>query len=156
MPSLTVTELTPEHFTPYGEVFKPGEVTARIDHVARIENRRPGARPNQFLARSGVVALPHRFTRMEQHPHSNQSFVPMAKRPVLIAVALPGPDGLPDLSTLRGFLGRGQGFNYRAGIWHIGVASLGEAVPVVGFMFEDGTPEDCVFAEVPACELRAG
>lgn len=156
MSRLTVTELTPEHFTPYGEVFKPAAVTARIDHVARIENRRVNARPNQFLARSGIVSLPHRFSRMEQHPHSNQSFVPVGEHPILIAVALPGSDGQPDLSTLRGFFGRGQGFNYHAGIWHIGVASLGEAVPVVGFMFEDGTPEDCVFADIPACELQAG
>ncbi len=156
MPSFTVADLTPERFAPYGEVFTPAAVTARVDHVARLENRRAGARPNQFLARSSVVALPHRFTRMEQHPQSNQSFLPFGDTPMLIAVALPGGVGGPDLSTLLAFLGRGQGFNYRAGIWHIGVASLGETVPVAGFMYEDGSPEDCVFADVPACVLQAG
>ena len=148
MLSVTVTDLTPEAFASYGEVFATRGITTRLDHVARIENGRPAARPNLFLARSGIVALPHEFTRMESHPQSSQSFAPLGDAPILVGVALRDAHGQPDLSTLRAFLARAQGFSYRAGVWHLPVASLGTPVPVLGFMFEDGTPEDCVWAEV--------
>jgi ureidoglycolate lyase len=148
MPALQTQDLTAEAFAPYGEVFAPAAVSERADHVATLQNGRDWAKPNLFMARSTAVALPFDFDRMERHPHSSQSFVPMGDRPMLVAAALPGADGRPDPATLKAFLGRNLGFSYRAGIWHLPVASLGEGVPFVAFMYEDGTPEDCVWAEV--------
>ena len=145
---VAVSELTAEAFASYGEVFSPADAKSRIDHVACLSNGRPQARPNLFLARTTLVSLPYRICRMEQHPHSSQSFLPFGPAPMLVAAALPGAGGLPDLTTLRAFLGRGAGFSYRAGVWHVGIASLDETVPVAGFMYEDGGPEDCVFADV--------
>ncbi len=156
MPALIVTDLTAEAFAPYGEICDPGSVAGRIDHVARLDNRRAAARPNLFLARSGTVALPLQVTRMENHPLSSQSFLPFDEVPILLVVALPGADGQPDLATARAFLARGQGFSYGAGVWHIGVAGIGAAVAVAGFMYEDGTAQDCVFTDVPAFTVAAG
>lgn len=149
MRTLALAPLTLAAFAPFGEVFAaPAAVRARIDGIARLENGRPAARPNLFLARSGLVELPHDFDRMEHHPFSSQSFVPLEPARIVVAVALPGPDGQPDLATLQAFLARSVGFNYRAGVWHLPVASLGATAPVLGFMYEDGSPQDCVLADV--------
>ena len=149
MPTLTLAPLTSAAFAPFGEVFPaPTSVGARIDGIATLENGRAAARPNLFLARSGLVELPRLFDRMEHHPFSSQSFVPLEPASIVLAVAMPGPDGQPDLATLRAFLARSVGFSYRAGVWHLPVASLGATAPVLGFMYEDGSAEDCVFADV--------
>ena len=157
MPTITALPLTPEAFAPYGEVCAPDAVEGRIDHVARLGNLRPdAARPNLFLARSGVVTLPLAIARLEHHPKSSQSFLPFAATPIVLVVALPGADGQPDLASARAFIGHGQGFSYHPGVWHLGVAGVGASVPVVGFMYEDGTPQDCVFTDVPPFTVVEG
>ena len=128
----------------------------RVDRVANLANGRPDARPNLFTAHTGVTALPHVFTAMESHPWSSQSFMPMGAETIVIGVALPGRDGQPDLATLRAFAATAQGFSYRAGVWHLPVASLSRSIPIIGFMYEDGTPQDCVWAEVTSTTLTAG
>lgn len=157
MPTHTLAALTPAAFKPFGEVFAaPASVSARLDGIAALENRRPQAQPNLFLARSGLARLPQTFERMEHHPFSSQSFVPLEPADIVVAVALPGPDGTPDLASLQAFLARSVGFSYRAGVWHLPVASLGTTAPVLGFMYEDGSPDDCVFAAVEPFTLREG
>ena len=56
----------------------------------------------------------------------------------------------------RAFAATAQGFSYRAGVWHLPIASLLRSVPVLGFMYEDGTPKDCVWATVAPTTLVAG
>ena len=155
MTTTRITDLSPEAFAPYGEVFAPAAVTSRLDHVAALQNGRAHAKPNLFLARSSLAVLPHRFDKMESHPASSQSFLLLGDAPVLVAAALPGPDGTPDLSTLRAFTGRNLGFSYRAGVWHIPVATLDDTLPIAGFMYEDGTPQDCVWADVAPVTLTS-
>jgi ureidoglycolate lyase len=156
MRTVPVLDLTGEAFTPYGEVFAPAGVTQRVDQIAVLQNRRPLAKPNLFMARTNLAALPHPFDKMESHPHSSQSFLPFGAAPMLLAVALPGPDGQPDPSTLKAFLGPGIGFSYQAGIWHLPIASLGDTLPVAGFMYEDGSAEDCIWAAIEPISLVRG
>ena len=149
MRKLSLAPLTPIGFAPFGQVFPaPAAIRGRIDHVAELDTGRPQARPNLFLARSGQIELPHDFARMESHPFSSQSFVPLEPATIVVAVASRGSDGLPDLATLQAFVAYSVGFSYRPGVWHLPVASLAKAVPVLGFMYEDGSPQDCVWAEV--------
>ena len=112
MPTLIVADLTADAFAPYGEVCTPASIQGRRDHVATLDNQRPDAKANLFLARSGVVALPLSVTRMENHPRSSQSFLPFTDTPIVLVVARPGADGQPDLATAKAFLARGQGFSY--------------------------------------------
>lgn len=154
MPTHALAPLTPAAFAPFGEVFAaPASVVTRMDHVAGLQNGRREAVPNLFLARSGLVQLPRAFDTMERHPFSSQSFVPLEPARIVVAVALPGPDGTPDFATLQAFLAGSVGFSYRAGVWHLPVASLEVTVPVLGFMYEDGSAQDCVFANVEAFTL---
>lgn len=154
MPTLFLAPLTPARFAPFGEVFaSPDAIGGRLDHVAQLDNSRADARPNLFLVRSGILDLPHGFDRMESHPFSSQSFMPLEPAAIVVVVARPGPDGKPDLATLQGFLARSVGFSYRAGLWHRPLASLGTSVAVLGFMYEDGSPQDCIWAEVEPCTL---
>ncbi|UDL93957.1 ureidoglycolate lyase [Lichenihabitans sp. PAMC28606] len=150
---INVTDLTGEAFEAYGEVVVPARITTRVDRVARLENKRDHAEPNLFMVTTTTTSVPHRFDKMESHPDSSQTFLPFAATPILIAVALPGPDGQPNLSTLKGFLASGAGFSYRAGVWHLPLASLGEPVAAAGFMYEDGTSRDCVWADVEPVTL---
>ena len=152
MTRVPVLPLTAEAFAPYGEVLAPPD-NGRLDHVATLGNGRADAKPNLFLARSGLLALPHAFSRLECHPHSSQSFAPWGPARIVLAVALRGGDGRPDPATLRGFLADNQGFSYRAGVWHLSVAALGQPAAVLGFMYEDGGPEDCVFADIEPSTL---
>ncbi len=56
--------------------------------------------------------------RFEQHPLTQQAVVPLTGDIVQV-VALSGPDGAPDLETLRAFrLGPGVGLCMRPGVWH--------------------------------------
>ncbi len=107
MRTLTVSDLTSEVFAPYGEMFAPAGITARVDQIAALQNQRAWAKPNLFMARTNRVALPHVFDRMESHPYSSQSFLPFGMAPMLVAVALPGPDGQPDPS-IQCVRGRGE------------------------------------------------
>lgn len=69
---------------------------------------------------------------LERHPFSTQTFIPMGKessQAYLVIVALPKQDGqkLPDLSTLKAFVCRGnQAVTYGIGIWHAPMIALGE------------------------------
>lgn len=146
-------DLDREAFSPYGEVFVPAATSGRLDHVATLDNRREAARPNLFMARTSLVSLPHRCDRMERHPWSSQSFAPFGEAPILIGVALPDAAGAPDLRSFKAFLARSQGFSYRAGVWHLPIGTLGETMPILGFMYEDGSPEDCVWADIAPLEL---
>lgn len=154
MPTFALHPLTAAAFAPFGDVFDPLAVTTRLDHVAALQNGRADARPNLFLARTTLATLPLAFERMECHPESSQTFVPYGAAQMPIGVALPDETGQPDLSTFRAFIAVAQGFSYRAGVWHLPVASLGAQHGVLGFMYEDGSPQDCVWADVEPSVLE--
>jgi ureidoglycolate lyase len=79
---------------------------------------------------------------MESHPYSAQTFVPMQPGRCLVAVAFSGPDGKPDLSTLRAFVTEGgQGVSYRPNVWHYAFTSLdgpNEVVVIMGYSDRGG------------------
>jgi len=69
---------------------------------------------------------------LERHEFSSQAFIPMCgttgPRQYLVLVALPGPTGAPDISTLRAFIAApSQGVSYHPNIWHHPLIALGES-----------------------------
>ncbi|GAA5992512.1 hypothetical protein JCM5350_003502 [Sporobolomyces pararoseus] len=85
---------------------------------------------------------------LERHEFSSQSFMPMGTEngSYLVLVALPGSDGLPDLSTLRAFLATSsQGITYHHNIWHHPLIALGsKAMEFSCVVWETGVGEiDC-------------
>ena len=65
---------------------------------------------------------------LERHPLSSQSWIPRNQVPFVIVVAPNGADGLPDETRLRAFFAEGnQGINYRTGVWHHPLLTVGNA-----------------------------
>jgi ureidoglycolate lyase len=119
------------------------ETARRFDHAARLENVRTAARPNLAFFHCSPVTLPFRITMLERHPHSTQAFLPLAVARWLVCVALDGPDGRPELGSLRAFIAApGMGVNFRRGLWHHPMLVLDQPARFAMLAWEDGGPED--------------
>lgn len=126
--------LTPEAFSPFGEVIAPeaareverineGHSLRRFD-LARIDCNREGGRPAVSLMRTTPKPYPLTLTIMERHPLGSQAFIPLSRQPFLVVVAPAGPF---DPERLEAFLAReGAGVNYTAGVWHHYSLALGK------------------------------
>lgn len=127
MLTLTARPLTPEAFSPFGDVIDRrscsnsflinGGRTRRHHDLANIEVLGEGGRPMISIFVSQPVQLPLEVDCLERHPLGSQAFIPMHGERFLIVVAPPG-DGI-DPESIRAFVTDGhQGINYRAGTWH--------------------------------------
>jgi len=125
--------LTPEEFSPYGDVIAfpsmragavaNGGTALRFDGIAKIELMAQGGRPELSYFRVEPISLPHKCYEMERHPISSQMFIPIGNQRFLIVVAL-GEDE-PDMSTLRIFMSEpNAGVNYFPGTWHHAVIAV--------------------------------
>jgi ureidoglycolate lyase len=164
MPAAPTTQieaplLTREAFQPFGDVViaERADITpvmvnfgtaARRNHAGSLVNRRPQSRPNLATFRCAPWSrFPVIAESMEKHPHSSQLFVPMKVERYLVVVA-PG-DEAPELSGLRAFVAMpNQGVIYGPGVWHMPLIVFGTPAEFVMFVWEDGTPEDCVVAKL--------
>ncbi|MBX3188894.1 MAG: ureidoglycolate lyase [Labilithrix sp.] len=151
--------LTREAFQGFGDVViaERADITptmvnfgtaARRDHAAALENERAHAKPNLATFRCTPWSrFPVIAESMEKHPGSSQLFVPMKVDRYLVVVA-PGDDA-PDVLGLQAFLAEpGQGVVYGPGVWHMPLIVFGSPAEFVMFVWEDGTPLDCVVAKL--------
>ena len=73
----------------------------------------------------GPRRLPLRIERLERHPYSAQTFIPLAVSRYLIVVAPQAEGGQPDTAGLQAFIAAGsKGVCYRRGVWHHGLTAL--------------------------------
>ncbi len=147
--------LTSEAFAPFGHVLEItpalGEgksvnmgTARRHNAVLDVENLRSSARLNVAAFRC-QPSKPGRFPviEVEKHPHSGQLFVPLNATRYMVAVAH-GKEA-PDLGTLEVFLANGrQGVCYGPGIWHQPMIVFDVETDFSCFVWEDGSPEDCI------------
>lgn len=159
-PSITARPLTREAFAPFGDVVSTDrpDLAARMvnfgtaerkDEAGELATSRPDARPNLATFRCHPwTRFPVRIEALEKHPCSSQLFVPMKVERFLVIVA-PGGDA-PDLANVVAFSGGpGQAIVYRPGTWHMPLITLGdEPADFVMLVWEDGTREDCIVANV--------
>ena len=152
--SMKLRPLSAAAFQPFGDVLDPAFEGPRVDHAARLQNSRADASHNLMLVRSAATGRPHMVARMERHPFSSQTFIPLQGARAVLAVALDNGSGAPDLATVAAYVSEGQGFSYHAGVWHIPLATLDEARAFAVFMYTEGTPDDTHWADVTAFDLR--
>ncbi|WP_347262563.1 ureidoglycolate lyase [Rudaea sp.] len=130
-----IEPLTREAFAPFGDVIEAsdaarhfpinGGTTERYHDLANIEVDAAG-RAIVSIFRAQPRALPFAIAMLERHPLGSQAFMPLNRRPYLVAVAARG-ETFAD-ADVRVFLARGdQGVNYAAGVWHHPLLALGEA-----------------------------
>jgi len=144
--------LTAAAFAPFGQVHTfhaaPGQ-----NVIERAFDRTPDAgRPVIALVNLETAAtLPLELHRLERHPHSAQTFVPLTGARCLIAVCGNAPDGSPDLATLRLFVaGPDQAVTYDRAVWHHGITVLQAPSAFVMAMAQTGRNDDTEFHELPA------
>lgn len=97
----------------------PSQVPGRhVLHVERVDSKIPEGKPRSLV-----------LERMERHPFTSQTFVPMGGAEVgYLAIVADGnaANDAPDLATLKVFsVGEGQGVCYEAGVWHASMHVVG-------------------------------
>jgi len=142
--NISAIPLTPELFSPYGQVIMGnGKTPERIAFAAKIDNRRPKARLNVTYLRIHPVQGAVTVEAMERHPYSNQIFVPLNGTRHLVVVCHSTKDGEPNLSELKAFTAGGsQTVNYHAGVWHAPRTATGGAGEFIMLRWDDGSEGD--------------
>ena len=148
---LTLEPLTAQAFAPFGRTIAP---PAPGDDAVLHDLIGPGLETAGFCAKLDTHApktLPFTAPAMERHEHSEQLFVPLGPARFVIAAALPGPDGSPDVATLRGFIAEGQtGICYGRGVWHLPITILERPTTFLMLMMAVGDPAiDTSWATLP-------
>ena len=91
---LTARPLTAGAFAHFGEVLEAPDAPGRTYFDRALANRRPAASPSlSIVVKEPLAALPLRSTRMERHPYSSQSFLPLDAGRWLVVAAPRGADG---------------------------------------------------------------
>ena len=157
MLTVVLEPLTAAAFAPYGDVLTappvPGERAFYADGLTPDRaNTRVSLHVNHVLP----CELPFVATRMEHHPATSQTFLPLDASRFLVVVAGRAPDGGPDLEKLKAFWSPGtQGITYHVGVWHHGMVVLDRPAHFAVLMWRLGEGSDDVFTELPApVELR--
>jgi ureidoglycolate lyase len=124
----------------------------RFDLPVGLDHDTGASSPSTAMYRLTASTFPFAIRQFERHPQSDQLFIPLAASACLVAVAPTGPDGRPDLTGIRAFIGRsGQAIVYRAGVWHLPLVSLGGEGTFLMQMWETGDAgRDCEVHDLPA------
>jgi ureidoglycolate lyase len=154
---VSLEELTPETFAPFGQVLLGPQNNTREDFAAKVENDRPAtARANLALIAASPARFPLEIKCLERHAHSNQAFLPLSVPEYLVVVCNDTGTGRPNLETLRAFRVSGRtGVNYNRGTWHHGMTTIGESGTFAMLVHEDGTAGDCEFVDVEPIVVEA-
>jgi ureidoglycolate lyase len=142
-------------FQPFGTLLDASLADPRLNFTVDLKNPRPQARANLALIRPPVASSPFPVTVMEHHPFSEQIFIPLAQTSFLVIVAHDDGHGRPDPASLKAFSVSGDlAISYHPETWHTGMASLHQQGQFAMFIYEDGTPDDCIFCDVDPFQVR--
>jgi len=119
-------QLTAENFAVFGDVIEAKDCseyfeindghTQRFNDLANIDLAANNGKTLVNIFRSTPLLMPIKIRKMERHPLSSQSFIPMGEEPYLVIVA---PAGDFEESAIQVFIASSkQGVNYSAGTWH--------------------------------------
>lgn len=148
---LTLEPLVARAFAPFGRLVDP---PAPGGEAILHDCLGPSLAAARFCAKLDTHApktLPFEAPAMERHTHSEQLFVPLGSASFAIAACLPDSAGDPDLSTLQGFVARGQtGICYSRGVWHLPITILERPATFLMMMMAVGDPAiDTAWATLP-------
>ena len=94
--------------------------------------------------------LPFVATRMERHPATSQTFLPLDASRYLVVVAGRAPGGGPDPASIKAFWSSGsRGVTYRRDVWHHGMVVLDRPARFAVLMWRRSDGPDDVFADLP-------
>ena len=154
---ITVTPLEAAAFAPFGQVLEHDSCQRQQDFPSAFET--DGRAPNASLSLIRVTEaarFPVALERLERHPHSAQTFIPLEGARFLVVVCGSDLAGAPDLSTLRAFETRsGQIVTFGRSVWHKGITALTPDAVFAMTMLKTQNGVDTEFASVePALTVR--
>ena len=123
---IITTALSQDNFSQYGDVIEVNDqtehfsindgCTERDNDLAHIDTLSNDGKTLVSIFRSTPMQQPISIKKIERHPLSSQSFMPLGNEPSLVVVA---PKGSFDEDAIEVFLASSdQGVNYHAGTWH--------------------------------------
>lgn len=135
--------LTHEAFAPFGEVIAHRGDAARRYLDDAHEHDAAADRLRFWAGRyAPATARPIVYPRLERHPHSAQSFIPLRVTRFVVVVAPDRADGTPDAAACRAFVvGPGMGVCYRRGTWHGPMTVLDAPAEFAAAMWSAGGPD---------------
>jgi ureidoglycolate lyase len=142
--------LTQAGFAPFGEVIVHDKAE-RQQMVPGVFDAEGGATTPALTLMwlDQAQAFPITVSKLERHPHSAQSFLPLVNADCLLVACHASRDGSPDLETLKAFLATGQqGVLYRRNVWHKGVTPLADGAQLAMLMMKAQDAPDTLFAEL--------
>ena len=150
MTSIIAETLTLESFAPFGQVLEQPVDGARTHYNKLLENARSNANVDLSIARiPPTEASPITLRKMERHPWSSQTFIPMQAGRFLIIVAPDDQLGGPDMEAARAFIASGnQAITYRLAVWHHGMTVLDETATMAVLMWCNGGNGDEEFVDI--------
>jgi len=157
MVNLAARPLSAAAFAPFGDVLAFDPAQARpVNSGNALRADLPACfaftagQPKLALFRVQAQRLPIAVTVLEQHPNSSQMFFSVSSDRFLVIVAPTAPDGGPEIGKAEAFVGRrGQGINYRAGLWHAPMIALDTDGEFLMLIWEQDMPEDCRIEILP-------
>ena len=156
MRSLKLEPLSEKSFAPFGDVIaapeRPGD---RAFYEETLGSSRAEARLGFHANHVPPSSLPYVVDRLERHPYSSQTFIPLDVSRFVVVVAPDGDNG-PDDSQVSAFLAPGTvGVTYRPGVWHHGIVGLDRPASFTVLMWRIAPGADDEFVELEeAIELR--
>ena len=149
MPIVAVP-LTAEAFAPYGTVIAHDGDLPLMPYSGAFEHAAEATQLTMSVLRvttafAGVIEI----QRLERHPYSAQSFIPLKGGKSLLVVCGTAPDGNPRLSEVQAFIAvADQGVTYRRNVWHRSVTALEAPSEFVVLMTQTGHGNDNVFFDL--------
>ncbi len=142
--TIAAAPLTPEAFAPFGDVVSHRGASQRRYLERPFERSAEAERVMLWVSRVDTPkALPLRIERLERHPYSAQTFMPLAVSRYLVVVAPDAKDGRPDAARAKAFMAeRGQGVCYGRGVWHHGLTVLDAPAEFAVLMSVRGEGDD--------------
>jgi ureidoglycolate lyase len=137
-------------FDSFGTVIEHRSEGRRHYVPEAFERSTEDAKPLLWISRpANVSTFPVLVDKLERHPHSAQTFIPLSPLRFLVVVCHSKADGSPDLDTLKAFVASGgQGVSYARNVWHhcLTVFDPGAKFAVIMNMANQG--DDDVFLDV--------
>ena len=121
----------------YPVVTEPGDSRGRP--VFSVAEALPSAGPTVIL------------TKLERHPHTSQTFVPLTVSRWLVVVAPKLADGNPDIGQLRAFIaGPGDAVCFHRDVWHAPLVVLDQPAEMAMLMWRADAGDDVVMFDLAA------
>jgi ureidoglycolate lyase len=147
---ITSVPLTAEAFAPFGTVVAHRGESPLMPYAGAFDHTDEATLTTVSVLRvTTAFHGPISITRLERHPYSAQSFIPLKGGRSLLVVCGADAEGRPRPDDARAFIAAAdQGVTYRRNVWHRSVTALEAPSEFVVLMVQTGRDDDNVFYDL--------